>query len=45
MLLMTINHGDSIFYWRVAGIVGLIILTLMAIARLLAWYVFRFGRS
>lgn len=45
MVLMTINHGDSTFYWRVAGIVGLIILALMATARLLAWYVFRFGRS
>lgn len=45
MVLMTINHGDSTFYWRVAGVVGLIILALMALARLLAWYVFRFGRS
>jgi hypothetical protein len=44
MALMTINHGDSTFYWRVAGIVGLIILALMAVARLLSWYVFRFGR-
>jgi len=44
MALMTINHGDSTFYWRVAGIVGLIILALMALARVLAWYVFRFGR-
>ena len=45
MVAMTINHGDSTFYWRVSGIVGLIILALMAIARLLAWYVFRFGRG
>jgi hypothetical protein len=45
MVLMTINRGDSTFYWRVAGIVGLIILALMALARLLAWYVFRFGRE
>jgi len=45
MVLMTINHGDSTFYWRAAGIVGLIILALMALARLLAWYVFRFGRK
>jgi hypothetical protein len=45
MVLMTINHGDSTFYWRVSGVVGLIILALMALARLLAWYVFRFGRS
>jgi hypothetical protein len=43
MVLMTINHGDT-FYWRVAGIVGLIILALMALVRVLAWYVFRFGR-
>lgn len=45
MVLMTINHGDSTFYWRVAGVVGLTILALMALARVLAWYVFRFGRS
>jgi hypothetical protein len=44
MVLMTINHGDSTLYWRVAGIVGLVILALMAVARVLAWYVFRFGR-
>lgn len=44
MVLMTINHGDSTFYWRVAGIVGLIVLALMALARVLSWYVFRFGR-
>ncbi|RZT26067.1 hypothetical protein EV589_1819 [Mycobacterium sp. BK558] len=45
MVLATQNHGDSTFYFRVAGFVGLIVLALMAIARLLAWYVFRFGRS
>jgi hypothetical protein len=44
MVLMTVNHGDNTFYWRAAGIVGLIILALMAVARLLSWYVFRFGR-
>lgn len=44
MFLATANHGDSVFYQRVAGIVGLIILALMALARVLAWYVFRFGR-
>lgn len=44
MVLMTLNHGDSTFYWRVSGIVGLIILALMVLARVLAWYVFRFGR-
>lgn len=44
MVLMTANNGDNTFYWRVAGVVGLIILALMAVARLLSWYVFRFGR-
>jgi hypothetical protein len=44
MYLATLNNGDSTFYWRAAGVVGLIILALMAVARLLAWYVFRLGR-
>lgn len=44
MVAMTTNHGDSTFYWRAAGIAGLIILALMALTRVLAWYVFRFGR-
>lgn len=44
MALATINQGDSTFYWRVTGIVGLIILACMALARVLAWYVFKFGR-
>ena len=44
MVAMTINHGDSTFYWRVAGVVGLIVLAVMALSRVLAWYVFRFGR-
>lgn len=44
MVLATENHGDSTFYFRVAGIIGLVVLALMALARLLAWYVFRFGR-
>ena len=44
MFLATLNNGDSTFDWRAAGIVGLVILGLMALARLLAWYVFRFGR-
>jgi len=35
---------DSTFYWRITGIVGLTIIAVMAIARVLAWYVFRFGR-
>src|SRR6201999_1329581 len=44
MFAATANNGDSTFYWRVCGIVGLIILGCMALARILAWYVFRFGR-
>ena len=38
------NEGDSTFYWRITGIVGLLIIAAMALARVLAWYVFRFGR-
>ncbi|WP_156686105.1 hypothetical protein [Mycobacterium sp. Marseille-P9652] len=44
MWAATVNQGDSTFYWRACGIVGLIIIACMALARLLAWYVFRFGR-
>ncbi|MCV7410246.1 hypothetical protein AWC05_21710 [Mycobacterium florentinum] len=44
MLAATTNQGDSTFYWRVSGIVGLIILACMALTRILAWYVFRLGR-
>ncbi len=39
------NEGDSTFYWRITGIVGLVIIAAMALARVLAWYVFRFGRN
>ena len=45
MALATINNGDNTFYWRVTGIAGLVILACMALARVLAWYVFRFGRD
>ncbi|GAY15974.1 hypothetical protein [Mycobacterium sp. shizuoka-1] len=45
MLAATTNQGDSTFYWRITGIVGLAILGAMAAARVLAWYVFRFGRA
>ncbi|WP_396926310.1 hypothetical protein [Mycolicibacterium sp.] len=45
MVAATANQGDSTFYWRITGIVGLVILALMACARGLAWYVFRFGRK
>jgi hypothetical protein len=38
------NEGDSTFYWRITGIVGLIVIAAMALARVFAWYVFRFGR-
>ncbi|BBX73533.1 hypothetical protein H7H78_16835 [Mycobacterium shinjukuense] len=44
MLAATNNQGDSTFYFRVCGVVGLIILACMALARIVAWYVFRFGR-
>ncbi|MCV7076278.1 hypothetical protein [Mycobacterium szulgai] len=44
MWAATINQGDSTFYFRMCGIVGLTILGCMALARVLAWYVFRFGR-
>jgi hypothetical protein len=44
MFLATANHGDSTFYWRVAGVVGMVVLAAMALARVLAWYVFRIGR-
>lgn len=45
MFAATTNQGDSTFYWRITGIVGLVILGCMALARVLAWYVFRFGRK
>lgn len=45
LVLSTIDHGGSTFYYRVAGVVGLCLLAAMALARILAWYVFRFGRS
>jgi hypothetical protein len=44
MAAATVNQGDSTFYWRVTGIVGLIVLAGMALARVLAWYVLKFGR-
>lgn len=44
MLWATENQGGNIFYFRAAGSVGLCILGVMALSRLLAWYVFRFGR-
>lgn len=44
MLWATENQGGNTFYFRAAGTVGLCILGVMALSRLLAWYVFRFGR-
>lgn len=45
MVAATIDQGDSTFYWRITGIVGLLIIACMAVARVLSWYVFRFGRG
>ncbi|WP_319457255.1 MULTISPECIES: hypothetical protein [unclassified Mycobacterium] len=45
MVWMTIDRGDDVFYWKVAGYVGLAVLALMALTRLLTWYVFRLGRG
>ena len=44
MFLATANHGDSVFYQRVAGVVGLIILALMALARVLSLVCLPIGR-
>ncbi len=45
MVWMTENHGDDTFYFRVVGIVGITILSLMAVIRLFTWYVLRLGRG
>ncbi|MCX2714556.1 hypothetical protein [Mycolicibacterium sp. J2] len=39
------DEGDSTFYWRVTGLVAMALLAGLAIARVLAWYVFKFGRK
>ncbi len=39
------GEGDSTFYWRITGIAGMVIIAGMAVARVLAWYAFRFGRQ
>jgi len=44
MWYFSLDEGDNAFYWRIAGIVGMVIIAVMALARGLAWYVFRFGR-
>jgi hypothetical protein len=38
------GKGDSTFYWHITGIVGMSVIAVLALARVLAWYVFRFGR-
>ncbi len=45
MWFFSLDEGDSTFYSRITGIVGMVIIALMALARGLAWYVFRFGRT
>ncbi len=45
MVWMTVDRGDETFYYRVAGYTGLVLLGLIAVARLLSWYVFRCGRA
>jgi hypothetical protein len=45
MWYFSLGEGDSTFYWRITGIVGMVIIAVMALARVLAWYVFRFGRK
>lgn len=44
MFAATRNQGDSTFYFRACGIVGMIILACMAMARIVSWYVLRLGR-
>jgi hypothetical protein len=38
------GEGDSTFYWRITGLVGIAVIGVMAAARVLAWYAFRFAR-
>jgi hypothetical protein len=44
LLLATENEGCSTLYWKAFGIAGLSIIAVMALLRVLAYYVFRFGR-
>lgn len=44
MFAATRNQGDSTFYFRACGIVGMVILACMAMARIVSWYVLRLGR-
>lgn len=45
MVWMTQNRGDDVFYWKVSGWVGLGLLGLVAVLRLISWYVLRLGRK
>lgn len=44
MYAATRNQGDSTFYFRACGIVGMGVLAGMAGARIVCWYVLRLGR-
>lgn len=44
MFAATRNQGDSTFYFRACGIVGMVVLAGMAMARIVSWYVLRLGR-
>ncbi|WP_205872896.1 hypothetical protein [Mycobacterium camsae] len=44
MFAATRNQGYSTFYFRACGIVGMVILACMAMARIVSWYVLRLGR-
>jgi hypothetical protein len=45
MWAATRHHGDDAFYWRVAGLAGMAVIVLLALLRLVAWYVVRSGRT
>jgi len=45
MWYFSLGEGDSTFYSRITGLVGLVVIAALALARVLAWYVFRFGRD
>ncbi len=44
MFAATRNQGDSTFYFRACGIVGMVVIAGMAMARIVSWYVLRLGR-
>lgn len=45
MVWATQNQGDETFYFRVTGWAGLGLIALIALARLVTWYVLRLGRG